>query len=131
MSRTSNEELTRKLLAAFQVGDLDTAGSCFAADAVWDFPGRSVVNGTYKGRDEIVGFLAKAFELSGATLQIELVDVTSSDNGATQVQWVSGDHGGRSMRAMELIHHEIADGEIQRTYHRSDEGSITGFFGEA
>ena len=131
MSRTSNEELTRKLLAAFQVGDLDTVGSCFAADAVWDFPGRSVVHGTYKGRDEVIGFLAKAYELSGGTLQIELVDVTASDNGATQIQWVSADHGGRSMRAVELIHHEISDGAIQSTYHRSDEGAIVSFFGEA
>lgn len=130
MSRTANEDLTRQLLSAFQVGDLETAGSCFAPDAVWDFPGRSVVHGTYKGRDEIVGFLATAFELSGGTLQIELVDVTASDNGATQVQWVSADHGGRSMRAVELIHHEINDGQIQRTYHRSDEGAITSFFGE-
>jgi uncharacterized protein len=131
MSRTTNEELTRKLLSSFQAGDLAAAGSCFAADAVWDFPGRSAVHGVYKGPDEIVGFLAKAFELSGGSLAIELVDVTASDNGATQVQWVSGEHGGRSMRAVELIHHEISDGEIQRTYHRSDEGAITSFFGQA
>lgn len=131
MSRTTNEELVRKLLGAFQTGDLETVGSCFAADAVWDFPGRSVVNGTFNGPGEIVGFLAKSFELSGGSITIELVDITASDKGATQVQWVSADHGGRSMRAVELIHHEIGDGAIQHTYHRSDEGAITGFFGEA
>ncbi len=61
---------------------------------------------------------------------IELVDVTASDNGATQVQWASASNGGRTMRAVDLIHHEINNGAIQRTYHRSDEGAITGFFGQ-
>lgn len=131
MSAAENNALVQQMLGAFQTGDLATVGGCFAPDAVWDFPGRSVVNGTFKGPDEIVGFLARAFELSGGTLGIELIDITSSDNGAAQVQWVTGDHGGRSMRAVELLHHEIEDGKIVRTWHRSDEGAITGFFGEA
>lgn len=131
MSTADNHALVQKMLAAFQAGDLATVGGCFASDAVWDFPGRSVVNGTFKGPDEIVGFLARAFELSGGTLGIDVIDITASDNGATQAQWVTADHGGRSMRAVELLHHEIEDGTIVRTWHRSDEGAITGFFGEA
>lgn len=131
MSAAENTALVEKLVGAFQTGDLATVGSCFAPDAVWDFPGRSVVSGTYKGPGEIVGFLARSYELSGATLAVELVDITASDAGATQVQWVSADHAGRSMRAVELLHHEITDGMIVRTWHRSDDGAIAGFFGTA
>lgn len=131
MSAIQNTALVQKLLGAFQAGDLATVGSCLAPDAVWDFSGRSVVSGTFKGPDEIIGFLARAYELSGGTLSIDLIDLTSSDSGATQVQWVSADHGGRSMRAVELLHHEINDGVVVRTWHRSDEGAIAGFFGEA
>lgn len=130
MTASVNSEVVNNMLAAFQVGDLATVATAFSSDAVWDFPGRSVVNGTFRGPDAIVGFLAKAFELSGGTLKIELIDITASDNGATQAQWVSADHSGRSMRCVELLHHEIENGKIIRTWHRSDEGAITGFFGE-
>lgn len=131
MSASENTALVEKLVGAFQTGDLATVASCFSPDAVWDFPGRSIVSGTFKGPDEIVAFLARSYELSGATLGVELIDITASDNGATQVQWVSADHGGKSMRAVELLHHEISAGAIVRTWHRSDEGAIAGFFGEA
>ena len=124
-----NRALVQRMVEAFQTGDLATVHASFAPDAVWDFPGHSIVNGTFTGPDEIVGFLAKAFELSGGTLSVDLIDLTTSDRGATQVQWVMADHGGRSMRAVELLHHEIADGAITATWHRSDDESITRFFG--
>ncbi len=131
MPTTENEALVRSMVEAFQHGDLDTVRGCFAADAVWDFPGHSVVNGTFNGPDEIVGFLARAFELSGGTLGLDLIDITASASGATQAQWVSADHGGRSMRAVELIHHRVEDGSIVATWHRSDDVAITSFFGAA
>ncbi len=130
MSATENTALVQKLVGAFRTGDLATVASCFSPDAVWDFPGRSVVSGTFKGPDEIVAFLARSYELSGATLAVDLIDVTASDRGATQVQWVSADHAGKSMRAVELLHHEMSGGVIVRTWHRSDEGAIAGFFGD-
>jgi ketosteroid isomerase-like protein len=127
----ANRVLVQDLTSAFLRGDLATVGSFFAPDAVWDFPGRSILNGVYTGPEQIVGFLARSFELSGGSLRVELIDITASAHGATQVQWVSADHGGRSFRAVELLHHEIVDGAIVRTWHRSDEGAITGFFGAA
>lgn len=130
VSRTAaNEALVRAMIAAFHGGDLAAVGSFFAADAVWDFPGRSAINGVYTGPGQITGFLARSFEISGGSLRTELIDVTASEHGACHVQWVSADHGGRSFRAVEVLHHEIEDGRIVRTWHRSDEGAITGFFG--
>lgn len=127
----TNETIVRTMIDGFQQGDLDTVAAAFAADAVWDFPGRSVINGTYQGPQEIVGFLARSFELSGGTLRLDVIDLTSSATGACHAQWVSADHGGRSFRAVELLHHEIEDGKIVRTWHRSDDCAITSFFGEA
>jgi ketosteroid isomerase-like protein len=126
---TANEALVRSMIDAFLRGDLDAVGAAFAEDAVWDFPGHSILNGVYKGPGEIVGFLARSFELSGGTLALDLIDVTASEHGACQAQWVSADHGGQSFRSVELLHHEIADGKIVRTWHRSDDVAITGFFG--
>ena len=128
---TDNETIVRTMIDAFLRGDLDTVATAFADDAVWDFPGHSIINGTYKGPAEIVGFLARSFELSGGTLAVDLIDLTTSAAGACHAQWVSADHGGRSFRSVELLHHEIQNGRIVRTWHRSDDVAITGFFSAA
>jgi hypothetical protein len=63
-------------------GDLATVATHFAANAVWELPGTSQVAGTYTGPEQIVGFLAKAYELSGGTLALDLVTILGDDWGA-------------------------------------------------
>lgn len=128
MTTNPNAELARTMVAAFQRGDLATVAGHFADDAVWDLPGRSPVAGEYKGPDAIVGFLAKAFELSGGTLQLELIDIFGSDWGAVQVQHVRASHNGRVLECVETLAHEIVAGKIVRTYHRPDQYAIDAFF---
>jgi ketosteroid isomerase-like protein len=128
MTEHANATLARNMVNAFQQGDLATVGAAFADDAVWDLPGRSAVAGDYKGPDAIIGFLAKAYELSGGTLQLELIDILGSDWGAVQVQHVRANHGGRMLDCVETLAHEIVDGKIVRTYHRPDQYAIDAFF---
>ena len=129
MTEHPNSHLTRRMVDAFSRGDLDTVGDCFSPDTVWDLPGHSTVAGTYKGPQEIVGFLAKAYELSGGTLNVEVIDVLGSDWGAVQVQHVTADHDGRHLSCVEILAHHIVDGTIVRTYHRPDQYAIDAFFG--
>ena len=124
-----NTTLTRELIAAFTRGDLQNVRGYFAADAVWELPGRGVLAGEYKGPEAIVGFLAKAFELSGGTLQLQVIDVLGSDWGAVQVPQVSAEHGGRRLDCVEVLAHHIVDGKIVHTYHRPDQYAIDAFFG--
>ena len=124
-----NTTLARRMVEAFQRGDLAAVGACFAPDAVWELPGRSPVAGEHKGPDAILAFLAKAFELSGGTLTLEVIDILGSDWGAVQVQHVRAEHGGRRLDCVEVIAHEIVDGLIVRTYHRPDQYAIDAFFG--
>ena len=128
MNEHPNAALARTMVDAFQNGDLATVGGCFADDAVWDLPGRSTVAGEYKGPDAIVGFLAKAFELSGGTLRLEVVNILGSDWGAVQVQHVRAAHNGRTLDCVEVLAHQIVDGKIVRTYHRPDQYAIDAFF---
>lgn len=129
MTEHPNAILIRSMVDAFMRGDLAAVGAAFADDAVWDLPGRSAVAGEYKGPDAIIGFLAKAYELSGGTLHLELIDILGSDWGAVQVQHVRARHGDRSLDCVETLAHEILDGQIVRTYHRPDQYAIDGFFG--
>ena len=128
MHEHPNATVARKMVTAFRQGDLATVGATFADDAVWDLPGRSVVAGRYHGPDEIIGFLAKAFELSGGSLSLELIDITASDWGAVQVQRVTADHDGRTLDCVEVLAHQIVDGKIVHTYHRPDQYAIDAFF---
>ena len=129
MTEHPNTALVRSMVDAFMRGDLAAVGAAFADDAVWELPGRSAVAGEYRGPDAIIGFLAKAYELSGGTLQLELIDILGSDWGAVQVQHVRASHGGRTLACVETLAHEIVDGKIVHTYHRPDQYAIDGFFG--
>ena len=133
MTTETNKQLVADLLQAFGRGEMDKVAACFASDAVWEFPGRSVLSGTFKGPDEIVGFLARAFELSGGTLSVDLIDLLASDWGGVQVQRVQAGSATseRRLDCVELLAHEIVDGKIVRTYHRSDTDEIEEFFGSA
>ena len=129
MTEHPNTAFVRSMVDAFMRGDLAAVGAAFADDAVWELPGRSAVAGEYKGTDAIVGFLAKSYELSGGTLQLELIDILGSDWGAVQVQHVRASHGGRTLACVETLAHEIVDGKIVHTYHRPDQYAIDAFFG--
>lgn len=128
MTEHANAALARGMVEAFARGDLAAVGDNFADDAVWDLPGRSAVAGEFKGPDAIIGFLAKAYELSGGSLRLELIDILGSEWGAVQVQHVRASHGGRTLDCVETLAHEIVDGKIVRTYHRPDQNAIDGFF---
>lgn len=129
MSAAANAALVRTMVNAFLTGDLETVGASFAPDAVWELPGRGRLAGEYKGPEAIVGFLASAFELSGGTLGLDLIDVLSSEAGAAHLQRVTAHHEGRHLECVEVLVHEIADGRIVHTYHRPDPYAIDAFFG--
>ncbi len=125
----SNLTLTRALIDDFLHGDLDAVAGHFSADAVWHLPGRGTLAGTYTGPQEIVGFLARAFELSGGTLSLEVLDILGSEAGAAHVQRVTAHSSGRTLDCVEVLVHEIHEGLITRTYHRPDAHAIDAFFG--
>mgnify|MGYP000878747726 CR=1 FL=1 len=124
-----NAALTRTMLEAFGRGDLDAVAGAFAPGAVWELPGRGSVAGTYKGPQEIVGFLARCFELSGGTLAVQPMAILAGDWGAVQVQRTTAHRDGKVLDCVEVLAHEIHDGRIVRTYHRPDQAAVDDFFG--
>ena len=128
MSNHPNAQLATDLVAAFTRGDLATVATFFAPDAIWDLPGNGPLAGSYRGPEQIVGFLAKSYELSGGTLALDLLTILGNDWGAVQVQRVTAKHNDRELDCVEVLAHEIADGAIVRTYHRPDQYAIDAFF---
>jgi ketosteroid isomerase-like protein len=102
MSKHPNAVITLEMVDAFGHGDLAAVASHFAPDAVWELPGTSRITGSYTGPEQIVGFLAKAYELSGGTLALDLLSVLGDDWGAVQVQRVTAKHDGRELDCVEV-----------------------------
>jgi hypothetical protein len=67
MSASENVETSKKAYAAFSAGDLETAMDNWDDNIEWVVPGNSTMSGTYRGKAEVMGFLAKVAERSFAT----------------------------------------------------------------
>jgi len=53
MSARENATLVRTMVNAFLTGDLETVGTSFAPDAVWELPSRGRLAGEYRGPEAI------------------------------------------------------------------------------
>jgi ketosteroid isomerase-like protein len=62
MTAQENIEQTKAAYAAFAAADIDAASADLADDIEWIVPGNSTVSGTYRGKDEVIGFWIKLAE---------------------------------------------------------------------
>ena len=84
---SADVETVRRFYQAVAARDMAAAESCFAPDAVWHLPGKSVIAGEHHGwpaiRDD---FLAKLGPFSGHTFRAELLDVAVGQEFIVAVQ---------------------------------------------
>ena len=62
MSARENLEKTKKAYAAFAAADVDGASADLDDQIEWIVPGESAISGTYRGKDEVIGFWMKLAE---------------------------------------------------------------------
>ena len=67
MSASENIETSKNGYAAFSQGDLETVLNTWDENIEWVVLGNSTVSGTYRGKTEVMGLLAKAAEKSFTT----------------------------------------------------------------
>jgi ketosteroid isomerase-like protein len=67
MAGEQNIERTKQAYAAFAASDIDGAAANLADDIEWIVPGNSKVSGTYRGKDEVIGFWIRLAEKSFTT----------------------------------------------------------------
>jgi uncharacterized protein len=125
-----NEELIRQGFDAFAKGDLDTIRDLFADDIAWHFPGRNQMSGDYSGKDEVMQWLGRSFELTGGTLRIELHDVLANDDHVAALTRVTGQRDGKSLNdpSIQLFH--VKDGKATESWiYPSDQEVSDDFWG--
>lgn len=74
-----NEELLRREYEGRARRDLEVVAATFHDDIVWRVPGRSAISGTYRGKDEVLGYVRTRQELAGGTFEITVHDVLAND----------------------------------------------------
>jgi ketosteroid isomerase-like protein len=132
MSITSaDEQAVRRFYAALAAGDLATVESCFAPDAVWHLPGKSVIAGEHRGWPAIRdGVLAKLGPLSGHTFRAELLDIAVGQEFAVAVQRATAAYQGRQLDVTGCQLIRPKGGRITEIRgHYSDQYALDAFWG--
>jgi uncharacterized protein len=75
----SKEAIVRRMVDALIARDGATIGALLTDDVVYHFPGRSVVAGTYRGRDEVLGLFRTFGGLFDAPPSLASHDVVASE----------------------------------------------------
>jgi ketosteroid isomerase-like protein len=103
MSTSENIETVKKGYAAFSAGDVETAMNNWDDNIEWVAPGNSTMSGTYRGKTEVMGLLAKVAEKSFTTapsrfladgdVVVVLTQVTAGGESAPQADAYTFRHG--------------------------------------
>ena len=113
MSRAANEALVRSIFGAFARKEGFALRGLFAEDAVWTVPGRGVMAGVHRGRDEIFRFLARLPKETDGTYGSTLRDVLVSDGRAAALYTARGTRRGRSLELDQVLLFRIEDGLVR------------------
>jgi hypothetical protein len=108
-----NDALVRAIFDAFARREGFALRGLFAEDAVWTVPGRGVMAGVYRGRDEIFRFLARLPKETGGTYGSSLRDVLASDERAAALYTAKGSRHGRTLELDQVLLFRIDDGLVR------------------
>jgi len=126
----SNEDTVRQGYEAFGQGDMDTLRSIMTPDVTQSVPGKSQVSGDHKGVDNVLGYYATLFELTGGTLKAELQSTTAEGaDKVVAVHKLSAQRGDKSYDRDETLAFTFAGGKISRLdEHHDDQAAFDDFF---
>jgi uncharacterized protein len=108
-----NEALVRAIFAAFARTEGLALRRLFADDAVWTVPGRGVMAGTFRGREQIFRFLARLPKETDGTYGSTLRDVLASDERAAALYTARGTRRGRTLELDQVLLFRIEDGLVR------------------
>jgi ketosteroid isomerase-like protein len=107
-----NEAVVRRIFDAFARKDGFPLRDVFAEDAVWIVPGRSVMSGSFNGRDEIFRFLGRLPRETDGTYGSRLIDVLVSESRAAALYRASGERDGRRLDLDQVLLFRFRDGVV-------------------
>jgi ketosteroid isomerase-like protein len=97
---------------AFTKGDTDFIREILAEDVVHSVTGRSRISGDYHGKDEVLDFYVRVFELSGGTFRSEPYCFLADDHHGVVLVHATAERGGRMLDDRGVDVHRFVDGRI-------------------
>jgi uncharacterized protein len=113
VAAAENESLVRAIFDAFARKEGLALRGLFADDAVWTVPGRGVMAGVYRGREQIFRFLARLPKETGGTYGSTLRDVLASDDRVAALYTARGTRHGRTLELDQVLLFRIEDGLVR------------------
>lgn len=113
MGAAENDAVVRRIFEAFARKEGFALRGLFAVDAVWTVPGRGVMAGVHRGRDEIFRFLARLPKETGGTYGSTLRDVLASNDRAAALYTARGRRLGRELELDQLLLFRLGDGVVR------------------
>jgi ketosteroid isomerase-like protein len=111
-ARDENEALVRRIFDAFARRQGLALRHVFADDAVWRVPGGGAMAGVYRGREEILRFLARLPKETDGTYGSRLIDVLASDDRAAALYRAHGERGSRRLDLDQVLLFRIEGGLV-------------------
>ncbi len=112
MAEHPNATLVRRLYDAFSSADMETVLSLFADDIVYHVPGRNLLSGDYRGKDQWLGLIGRVAELTGGTFRVDVHDVLGNDEHAVALTRQTAARNGKSLDTEEAHVFHFRDGKI-------------------
>jgi uncharacterized protein len=114
MAEHPNVALLRKGYKAFTEGDMETIDALFDDDIVWHVPGKSMLSGDYKGKEEVINMFGRLFQETGGTFKIEIHDVLANDEHSVCINTISGERNGTPFETRGVdVFHPTPDGKVK------------------
>jgi hypothetical protein len=113
VAAAANGALVRAIFDAFARSEGLALRGLFAEDAVWTVPGRGVMAGVYRGREQIFRFLARLPKETDGTYGSALRDVLVSEERAAALYTAHGTRHGRTLELDQVLLFRIEDGLVR------------------
>jgi ketosteroid isomerase-like protein len=115
-------ERVDRYFVAYARRDRQAISDYFAEDVVWHVAGSHALSGDYKGRENVLDYLARSQALTEGTLTLEPVDVMSSDDHIALFVRVTGERRGRRLDVELLeVFKVAADGRWSEFWSMADD----------
>src|SRR4051812_40667955 len=108
MTAQENIEQTKAAYAAFAAADIEAASADLDDQIEWIVPGNSKISGTYRGKDEVVGFWMSLAEkgfstapehfLGDENIVVVLTRITSDGQSADQADVLTFNEAGKVVK---------------------------------
>lgn len=110
----ANEDTLRTAYDAFAKGDVETVMGLLTDDIEYHIPGRSLLSGSYTGKDEVLGLFGKLMELSGGTFRIEVQDILANDEHGVTLTIERGQRDGKTLQNRAVHVWDLQDGKCTK-----------------